>query len=1412
MSGGGALWAQLTATATNVNAVPCAWTNSGAVTITASGGTPPYRYSRDGGLTYVANPTFTNLYGGAHVFIVRDNAGERVHVPVFIPSPPPLVATVNIEPISACGANDGGIFVEVEGGTPPYQISLNYGPFGVQNQFANLSPGQYYIRVRDAAGCSAFRSVNLFNPTLLNATVNVVPPTGCTTANGVIEITPPTTGTPPYEYSLNWGAWQAGNTFAGLPTGYYRVRVRDAEACTFEKNVTLNYSSQLWAWATPTVMPACPGMGGGSAEIHVSGGTPPYNLFFNGTNYGPVSNATVSNLTAGQTYTGFVSDAGGCSRSFSFYMPAAPNTLTLETETVQPDCFQNNGEIRITVNGGTPPYTFAFNNGQTLYTNPAVLSGLTSGNYSVVVSDAGGCSKNASFQLTNSIVVETNVVRRPICWGSTTGILEIHASGSTGPYEYSINGGQSWQTNNVFTGLTAEIYQIRVRDASAGPDNGCTQGQWFYLEPETFTFTPHVTQAVCGGEPSRVWIEVAPQGYDLDFSLTGNAFQADSVFNDLPAGVYQIFARDPVSQCVVYQDSAYSEANALEVFPPFDLAVESLPSGCAAPTGRLEVFAAGAEPFVYALNDGAYQNQSVFEHLAPGDYVVRVRDAEGCVAARAVTVENNQPFFVSGGRANVSGPGASNGYIYIYAWPNPALPLTIVVNGVEYVSNNAYYQIQGLPIGDYEIVVTNADGCSQTLNFVLGFDAGNLQNLVTGVVFEDWNQNGLRDENEAPIPRHLVYVTTETGSAFYRYTTTDSEGRYAFNLPAGNYRLYANHLFHSEQTAPTEAYYALSFAENSSMNENLDFGLGFEPVVDAAVTLTAVNNPVAGGVVRYYLTAKNMGTTTLDGRFTFERAAGLTGMSSVVAPSASNPPFYTWDYADLAPFAFANLAVDCNVPTNAAPGSWYVGRANIEPTVGDAFLPNNAYTCSTQVRPAPYDPNVKLAMNDEGAVVDTILETDALTYFIRFRNEGEGPAENVVVVDTLPEHLDPRTFEMLGSSFATRHKITGEGMAVVEWRMEGIQLPPAQSDDLGSYGFVKFKIKPFENRPCETLVSNRAAVYFDYNEPIFTEYSRVLVDPKARAQIHAPDTVWVNETFVASASDVVNFRDSHTLAWSNGATGLESSFAFSTPGPQTLALTLTGPEKSDCGTTVTQSVYVKACPTPTNYRVNHEICSDSTLVLDASGMTGAWADGYAGAVRPVNQAKSYVFEIFLGGPCKDSYTYVVDVKNCDTPCPPTDLPDERVEICPFESTTLVAPRADAAYRWTNGETSRQLTADKEGEYEVEQTDAEGCVERVKFVVRYKSCEGNAPSNVFTPNGDGRNDYWTIDGHGIERVQAWVSDRTGTVVFSHDGAAGFKWNGLYQGAELPSGVYFHRYRLTMRDGRNVDGSGTITILR
>ncbi len=141
-------------------------------------------------------------------------------------------------------------------------------------------------------------------------------------------------------------------------------------------------------------------------------------------------------------------------------------------------CFGSaTGEANLTVTDGTAPFTYVWSNGAT----SEDITGLLAGTYSATVTDDNGCSANASVTLTQpaaalsvSAVITSNYNGRAVsCHNSTDGIIQVTASGGIVPYEYSRDGGLTYQTDNVFSGLgnpagTPVSYSFRVKDA-----NGC---------------------------------------------------------------------------------------------------------------------------------------------------------------------------------------------------------------------------------------------------------------------------------------------------------------------------------------------------------------------------------------------------------------------------------------------------------------------------------------------------------------------------------------------------------------------------------------------------------------------------------------------------------------------------------------------------------------------------------------------------------------------------------------------------------------------------------------------------------------------------------------------------------------------------------------------------------------------------
>ncbi len=148
---------------------------------------------------------------------------------------------------------------------------------------------------------------------------------------------------------------------------------------------------------------------------------------------------------------------------------------------------------------------------------------------------------------------------------------------------------------------------------------------------------------------------------------------------------------------------------------------------------------------------------------------------------------------------------------------------------------------------------------------------------------------------------------------------------------------------------------------------------------------------------------------------------------------------------------------------------------------GDESL---AYEVDCQEIIGSFDPNDKLAVPAGIGEEHYISAEDQLTYKIRFQNVGNDTAFNVIVVDTIDNnYLDITSVEMAGSSHDYNLRIVGN---VLEWTFEDILLVDSTTNETESHGFIQFKINQQENNTIGSIINNQAAIYFDYNEPIYT--------------------------------------------------------------------------------------------------------------------------------------------------------------------------------------------------------------------------------------------------------------------------------------------------------------------------------------
>ncbi len=327
-----------------------------------------------------------------------------------------LTPVVNLSNPTCAGTATGQISVNTTGGVSPYQYVLVSGtsntPPGAgwtnSGTFTNRPAGTYTLWIRDASGCTIRRIVQLSDPPPLSLIVTDSTNIGCDVTTGSVTFIGQG-GTGPYEYSVlpPYPAWQSNNTFTGLAAGTYTLRVRDANGCVASRSFTIQTLPPLTVQATDTTPILCKGQTGGFT-VQASGGNPPYTYILVGTGTTNTTGA-FTGLPAG-TYTVRVYDTPRSHCGFITITLTEPESLRITPTFIKPITCKGgqDGEIRVAVTGGTPPYTFLWQtaNGTLLPYTDSTLSNLIEGTYTLTVTDANNCTAEPlSFPLPHSYEV-----------------------------------------------------------------------------------------------------------------------------------------------------------------------------------------------------------------------------------------------------------------------------------------------------------------------------------------------------------------------------------------------------------------------------------------------------------------------------------------------------------------------------------------------------------------------------------------------------------------------------------------------------------------------------------------------------------------------------------------------------------------------------------------------------------------------------------------------------------------------------------------------------------------------------------------------------------------------------------------------------------------------------------------------
>ncbi|MFH2095293.1 MAG: gliding motility-associated C-terminal domain-containing protein, partial [Bacteroidota bacterium] len=382
---------QLTVDTLYVTAASCGAT--GGTEVAASGGTSPYSYVWDSG---DSTAVISNMPNGDYIVTVTDNNGCTAELTVNIPNAggTGVVSITDTLMVSCYGLSDGSATAEMTGGTAPY--SYEWSTTDTTAIVTGLAAGNYTVTVTDAFGCQGTTGITIIQPDSIYATFTEIPVSCYGDTDGEINLTV-SGGESPYTY-----VWSTGDTlytglYGNLSPGGYEVTVVDGNGCKYVIiELTVGQPALLSVLASG-FDPACDGDTTGNVTVAVSGGTIPYTFTWYHTGWtSSVSDQTINDLGSG-TYYVTVSDFMNCQGTDYVTLYDPPEMQVVVTDTIN----NYQGEITVTVIGGTLPVTFEWSNGETDNT----LTGLGSGMYNLTVTDGNSCVYMDSVEIQIPLIV-----------------------------------------------------------------------------------------------------------------------------------------------------------------------------------------------------------------------------------------------------------------------------------------------------------------------------------------------------------------------------------------------------------------------------------------------------------------------------------------------------------------------------------------------------------------------------------------------------------------------------------------------------------------------------------------------------------------------------------------------------------------------------------------------------------------------------------------------------------------------------------------------------------------------------------------------------------------------------------------------------------------------------------------------
>ncbi len=1279
--------AALNATATKTD-VGCYGESTGTADLTVTGGTAPYTYNWSNG---AVTEDLTALAAGTYTVTVTDAKACTTTASVTITQPnAALTASATKTDVNCYGELTGTVTLTVTGGTTAYTYSWSNG--ATTKDLTALAAGTYTVTVTDAKGCTATASATVTQPNAALSATTAKTDVNCFGGNnGTVTLTV-TGGTTAYTYSWSNGA--STKDLTGLAAGTYTVSVTDAKACTATASATITQPADSLDGTTSSTPVSCVLGTDGTASVTATGGTAPYTYAWSTT---PTrTTAMITGLRVG-SYTVTITDSKGCTVVRTVTVTGVP-PLTVGSVPTPVLCNGGNtGSINLTVNGGTPGYTFLWSNGATTED----INGLTAGSYNVTVTDANGCVATAgvNVQQPQPLVAAATPVNIA-CFGANNGGVNLSVTGGTSPFVYSWSNGAA--TKDI-TGVVSGTYTVTITDK-----NNCTAtASATVTQQAALSVTVTGSDLTCfanrtGGATTTVGGGVAPYTY-----IWSNGGTSADLIN-LPIGTYSVTVSD-ANGCTGTGSTTLTQPDTLTA-----TATGSAVSCFGDATGTVTLtVTGGTTAYSYAWSNGAATQN--LTGLVAGTYSVTITDANGCTATASASVTEPTLLVATATGSSVSCFGDATGTI--------TLDVTGGRTGYTYVwsTGATTKELNGVGAGTYTVTVTDANRCTATSTATITEPAL--------LVASGTNTNVLC--NGASTATVNLNVTGGTSPYTYAWSTGATSQNLA-NLAAGTYTVTVTDANACTATKSFTITEAATLTANATAQDVRCF-LGS----DGSVNLT-----VGGGVGPYTyrwsnnattknLTALRVGTFTV----TVTDANGCTTTASAVVGQPG-------------PLTLGGVPS----PVNCFGGN--TGSINLTATGGVSpyvFIWSNGATTEdiSNLAAGTYNVTVTDAHNCVATVGVNVQQPAVITLSfvgvnVTTNGGSNGSIDLSVVGGTSP-------FAYTWSNGATTQDLNNIAA--------------------GNYCVTVTDVNGCTATGCKTIT-----------EPACSGFGATAASTNVNCNGGNNGTASLTITGGTSP---------FTYAWSNGATTKDLTGLAA--GTYTVTITDAVSCVATANVNISQPTTLTATALGTNPTCNGQI--DGSVALNVNGGTAPYTYSWNNGATTQN----------LSGLDGNTYNVTVtDANGCTATASATLITPGALDVSNVVthvrcflgndgaiSTTVSGGTAPYTYAWSNGSSSRNLTALRAGSYGLTVTDASGCTAVKTIVVTQPGplTLGGAPAPVSCAQGNDGSINLTVNG--------------GTAPYN------FNWNNGATTEDI-SGLTAGTYNVTVTDARGCVGTVSVVV--